>query len=198
MGKAHYCALYKQTIRAILATGKLLLEARTALKHGEFASMIESLPFGRRTAERLISIAANPVLSNATHVSHLPASWGTLYVLSKLPKQTLLARLADGTVHPALERFEAEQWALAVHRKTTAKSELVTVKIMEPPPQAPVRHTIQLVDKNSEADPELREIECQVRENDTSGYEHLLAAWEAASTDARTRFLTHIGARLLS
>jgi hypothetical protein len=49
-------------------------------------------------------VAEHPKLSNATHVSLLPPSWGTLYALSKLPLATLKARLADGSITPKLER----------------------------------------------------------------------------------------------
>jgi hypothetical protein len=48
---------------------------------------------------------------------------------------------------------------------------------------------------------ELREIEHQARETETSGYDRyelLLAAWEAANQEDRMRFLGHIGARFLS
>jgi hypothetical protein len=51
-----------------------------------------------------MEIARNPVLSDPTHVSHLPPSWGTLHALAKLPKATLEAKIADGTIHPKLER----------------------------------------------------------------------------------------------
>ena len=48
--------------------------------------MVEGhLPFGERTAQRLVTIANDPRLSNATHVSHLPQSWYTLYELTKVP-----------------------------------------------------------------------------------------------------------------
>jgi hypothetical protein len=45
----------------------------------------EELPFTPRTAQRLMSITQSPALTNATHVSHFPASWGTLYAISRLP-----------------------------------------------------------------------------------------------------------------
>ena len=49
----------------------------------------QDLPFGPRTAQRLIAIAASPALSNATHVSLLPTAWGTRYELSRLPEEQL-------------------------------------------------------------------------------------------------------------
>ena len=51
-----------------------------------------------------MAIAGHPVLSNPTHVSQAPPSWGTLYQLSKLPHDVLLAKLGDGTINPGMER----------------------------------------------------------------------------------------------
>jgi hypothetical protein len=51
--------------------------------------MCEGLPFSERTAQRLMSIASDPRLSNPTHVSVLPNSWGTLYELTKLTDEAL-------------------------------------------------------------------------------------------------------------
>ena len=52
---------------------------------GIFEAMVEDdLPFGKRTAQRLMAIASDQRLSNTTHVSLLPASWQTLYELTKL------------------------------------------------------------------------------------------------------------------
>jgi len=43
------------------------------------------LPFGARTAQRLMGISKQPLLTNPTHASDLPPSWMTLYELTKLP-----------------------------------------------------------------------------------------------------------------
>ena len=42
------------------------------------------LPFGDRTARRLMAIARDPRISNRTHASLLPPSWMTLFELTKL------------------------------------------------------------------------------------------------------------------
>jgi hypothetical protein len=53
---------------------------------GEFTVMIKAdLPFGDRTAQRLMMVAQHPVLLNPTHVSVLPPHWGTLAELARLP-----------------------------------------------------------------------------------------------------------------
>jgi hypothetical protein len=96
-----------------------LIQAKKALGHGKFMAMVETLPFGQRTAQKLMAITAHPVLSNATNWSHFPASWTTLYALSTVPEKTLLAKLADGSLNPEIEGHEVEQWALKVHRNST-------------------------------------------------------------------------------
>jgi hypothetical protein len=86
----------------IIETGKLLLQAREELDRNVFNAM--KLPFKLRTRQRLMAIAEHSVLSDATHVSHLPPSWGTLYELSRIPAEILLAKIEDGSVHPGMER----------------------------------------------------------------------------------------------
>jgi hypothetical protein len=89
------------SVEAIIKTGNKLIEAKAALDHGKWGKLFEEgplfhtdereldkpklLPFGQRTAERLMRIAENPFLSNPTHVSILPPSWGTLDALAGLP-----------------------------------------------------------------------------------------------------------------
>jgi hypothetical protein len=53
-----------------------------------------------------MSIAENPALTDATRVSRLPAQWGTLYELSRLPAALVEEKIADGTITPRLQRAE--------------------------------------------------------------------------------------------
>jgi hypothetical protein len=72
---------WQKTVDGVIETGLRILDARhgaDALEHGQFQEMVrDDLHFTPRTAQRLMAIASNKVLSNATHVSHLPVSWGT-------------------------------------------------------------------------------------------------------------------------
>lgn len=98
-------ACWRASFDAILEVGRLLTEAKAALPHGDFGTMIDTeLPFSASTAQRLMAIAADPKLSNAAHVQHLPPSWGTLYELTKLPEEQFDARIKDGTIRPDMER----------------------------------------------------------------------------------------------
>lgn len=118
---ARITACWRASVEAILEVGRLLTAAKDALPHGAFGSMIESeLPFGSSTAQRLMAIAGDVRLSNPAHVQHLPASWGTLYELTKLPDDEFERKIADGTIRPDMMRRD-----------------LVPAKPVTPPPSPP-------------------------------------------------------------
>jgi hypothetical protein len=82
---------WQKTTASIIETGRLLIDAKAELAHGEWISMVDAdLPFGKSTAEKLMKIANNRVLSNADHGTHLPPSWRTLSELSILDEETPL------------------------------------------------------------------------------------------------------------
>jgi hypothetical protein len=100
-------SIWQKAVESIIETGRLLIKAKTALKdkqgHGKWLSMFDEsnknkLPFGERTAQMLMEIAEHPILSNPKFTSVLPASWYTLYRLTKLPDDELTTILADGTI----------------------------------------------------------------------------------------------------
>ena len=100
---------WQSSLDGIFETGRQLLAAKGkgGLPHGDFTAMIESdLPFGPRTAQRLMAIAADQRLTKATHGSYLPPHWRTLYELTKLPDDVFRAKIKDGTIHPDMQRNE--------------------------------------------------------------------------------------------
>jgi hypothetical protein len=136
----------KPRIEGIIRTGKLLLAAKKALDRGTFISMIrsdEALPFNERTAQRLMKIAEHPVLTNATHVSYLPTSWGTLYELSKGKPKLLEARIQDGTITPRLERSEVARKVFG-KRPKPAQHTLDRVKQLRVELDAANAHIVEL------------------------------------------------------
>src|ERR1700730_8168617 len=95
----------EQTIKSFSEIGSLLIEAKAALPHGEFESMIQQqLPFKPSTARRLMAIARDCRISNRAHAHVLPPSWATLYELTKLDDDEFEARISDGTIRPDIER----------------------------------------------------------------------------------------------
>lgn len=105
------CAQLGKSVEAIIQTGRLLLKAKEILAHGEWCRMFDErlVPFGVRSAQRLMKIASHPQLSNATHVSYLPPSWGTLYELTKADDLRLKNALHDGLITPDMSRKAVQE-----------------------------------------------------------------------------------------
>ena len=99
---------WQMSLTGIFKAGQLLLGAREgpdALAHGEFTAMIETdLPFKHSTAFRLMAVARDQRLTNLAHVQCLPPHWGTLYELTKLPDDVFEVKIADGSIHPEMQR----------------------------------------------------------------------------------------------
>lgn len=104
---------WRGSVEGIVQTGRLIAEAKEALPRGEFLAMIETkLPFCARTAQRLMAISADERI--ATHVSHLPAAWGTLYELTQLDDESFTARIKDATINPGMGRAEVPKGARSI------------------------------------------------------------------------------------
>ena len=88
----------------VIAAGSDLIRAKESLPHGEFLPLLDRLRMGATTAQRLMAVARHPVLTNAAHVQHLPASWGTLYELTKIPEPELVRALEAGDVSSTMTR----------------------------------------------------------------------------------------------
>ena len=99
--------LPRTSVNSIIECGRLLIAAKDELKHGEFLKMIENnLPFKRSTAQALMKIAKDGRITKNQR-GCLPAHWSTLIKLIQLPDAAFEARIADGTIHPGLERRPA-------------------------------------------------------------------------------------------
>jgi hypothetical protein len=102
-------AVYRKTVEASITIGQLLLQAKAALGHGQFKQMFVDLPFDIRMGEVYMSVAENSVLANPKHVSQLPLSIATLYILSRVEPLRLEQALEDRVIHPELRRDDAKQ-----------------------------------------------------------------------------------------
>ena len=101
-------ACQRKSVNSIIECGRLLIAATDKLEHGEFLKMIENnLPFKRSTAQALMKIANDKRITNNQRAGCLPAHWSTLAKLTQLPDAAFEARIADGTIHPGLERGPA-------------------------------------------------------------------------------------------
>ncbi len=104
---------FTQSNVATITGVKKLIEAKKALKkrEGSFLQLLEALGQDADKIERLIIIAMHPVLSDSALARNLPLGWTTQFALAKIPPDTLLGFIADGTISPNLTRREAEALA---------------------------------------------------------------------------------------
>lgn len=100
------CTQLGKTVESIIKVGQLLAKAKAGLPHGEWGRMFNNklVPFGQRTADRLMVVAQHPTLSNSTHASNLPPSWMTLYELTKVEPKRLKAAFKEGLITPDMPR----------------------------------------------------------------------------------------------
>jgi len=117
-------ACWKRTIAGIIETGRLLIEAKKELNHGEWGYMFteavaDPLPFEQDTAAILMRIAKSPILANSDKYRKLPIRLSTLYELARLPNDILEAGIEK--VRPAMTRDEIKE---LLPRTPTLKREL--------------------------------------------------------------------------
>jgi hypothetical protein len=129
-----------KTIEGFVETGRMLIAAKRALKHGEFQPMIENdLPFSFDVAESLMAIARNTILSNSAHARTLPPHWTTLAELDRIPRPALRRFLADGRITPHTERREAERLREEAESEAAPKTRYATeVVVRRVPTKIPV------------------------------------------------------------
>lgn len=109
----------KKSVEGIIEAGRVLIEARNELEHGQFTDwVVRELRFGSRKdssrevdlrkAEMLMFLARNEVISNPCHWHAFPPSPRTLWELTQIrPKLRLLELIASGTINPGMTREEA-------------------------------------------------------------------------------------------
>jgi hypothetical protein len=108
-------AEWRKSVEGVLGVGRQLIAAKKACEHGEFLRLFKGqenavanpVPFAERSAQRLMVVASHPVLSNPTHVSDLPQSWGTLYELTKLEDEQIIAGIKAGEITADTTRADA-------------------------------------------------------------------------------------------
>jgi Protein of unknown function (DUF3102) len=119
-------AEWRNAAASIIETGRLLIKAQKKVGYGHWGDFVAKLPFGDRTANRLMEIARHPVLSNPTHVSKLPPSWGTLHRLTSLPDRELKQFLSNGTVNSETQRKDVDQLCLQVRDEAQHRGDRIT------------------------------------------------------------------------
>lgn len=124
-------ASYTRAVEAIIETGRLLNEAKVACRHGYFLSFIEAaklekkLHFGQSTAEMLMRIAKNRVLTNSQYLGNLPIALTTLYSLTSIPERELVGAIKQGLVNPDMKANDVAYLAYAKPDKFIKALEVV-------------------------------------------------------------------------
>ena len=98
-------ARWRSAVEDIIATGRLLIEAKAALRHGEWLPMLrEDLPFSEANAQRLMQIGRDTRLSDPRVLAVLPPHWSTIHALTKLTDAQFWRAVDSGVVRPDMER----------------------------------------------------------------------------------------------
>jgi len=108
-------AEWRKSVEGIVRVGLALAVAKESCEHGEFLRLFKGhpeavadpVPFGEDTAERLMKVASHPVLADSAHGRSLPQSWRTLYELTKLEDEQILAGIKAGEIGPEMTRSQA-------------------------------------------------------------------------------------------
>jgi hypothetical protein len=107
---ARIVSAWQGAVNSIIETGRILIEAKERVPHGQWLTTIELLPFSEGTARKLMAIAEHPDLANRSHGNDLPASWTTLYILAQLPPGEIPRLIESHQITPELERATAQEW----------------------------------------------------------------------------------------
>jgi len=108
-------AEWRKSVEGIVGVGRQLIAAKEACEHGEFLrlfkghaeAVIDPVPFTESTGRMLMTVASNEVISDREFVHDLPQSWGTLYELTKLADEQIVAGIKAGEITPDMTRAEA-------------------------------------------------------------------------------------------
>ncbi len=90
----------EHTVAAIVDLGKLLIEGKAAMGHGEWQLALELADIDVREAEKCMRIANHVVLANPCNFTLLPDARSTLYELSGLQAEVVTDLIGAGVVNP--------------------------------------------------------------------------------------------------
>lgn len=96
-------------VEEFVAVGRIAIEAKAALPHGEFGRYCQLIDMTPSTIQRFMTIARNPAISNAAHVRHLPSAWGTLAEIARLDPEDIEEAIAAGDITPATTRRDVRE-----------------------------------------------------------------------------------------
>jgi hypothetical protein len=99
-------AAWRKSAQSFVDVGQYLIEAKEELARDQYDSLLKfKIAFSQSTAKKLICIGRNRILGS--HVNRLPGCYSTLYLLSQIDDKLLKAALANGRIHPGMQRKDA-------------------------------------------------------------------------------------------
>lgn len=117
---------WKMAVDYILETCEKLVKLRAQTKHGEWGHAVEArLKLSQRSIKMLIDIGECKIFysQNQKHASDLPASWYTLYMMTKLPEPVLKQKLKAGEINADTQRKDVEAMVKAEKKKSGGGSD---------------------------------------------------------------------------
>jgi hypothetical protein len=92
------------SVEGFIAAGRRLIELKRLMPKKFLKRVKDLIGISADTAERLMAIAGNRVLTNSAHVRNLPHSKMTLAEMTRVAPKVLEAKLADGTWNTTTQR----------------------------------------------------------------------------------------------
>ena len=113
----------------VMETGRLLVQAKANLPHGDYQAMIErELPFSPSTARKLVAVAEHPKLADRSIWNDLPSAWTVLYSLSNLQPETIDKGLFQGLIKPDMTPGDIAELKAIEKPKAPKDSKIIDVQ----------------------------------------------------------------------
>ena len=110
-----FSVVYRAGVAAIVTAGRILVEAKAEIPHGEWADWIEfHTPISDRTARQLMQIANDPNIArhaglNRHHDTVLPQDRIILAELCGLEPDRFDGLVSEGAIHPEMKRGDVRR-----------------------------------------------------------------------------------------
>lgn len=119
--------IWYKSLEGIFAVGDLLIRAKKDLSKDKRAYdlLLNILPFGARTAQRLVVIAQTPHFRKPQVQKCLPASWTILDELSGLSESKFNRYIKNDTINTGMNRNEARALAKSSSKRNVVESDVV-------------------------------------------------------------------------
>jgi hypothetical protein len=183
--------LGRKSARSLIELGKGFVRAKAELPHGEFADLIEKdLGLDLRFVQKLMRVARNPRLANASNLSTLPRAVSALVVLSALADTDLDAAIASGEIGPSTTAKQARRLVTIVRVNQTQTRRYTYVKARDQEQQDDERPAPGVISQPSYTPrfPAQADNVVSMALPPPDGYARLVAAWRNATEEERARF----------